>query len=221
MVWQQYQGARWLPRYQLAGHTGPVRAVSVSPGGSLAYSGACDATIRGWDLSTGTQVCGGSEGVRLPPPPVTEVFLFLLIPGFHRGGRGGSPRLLHVPPGVLLVASQEPDPKVWQGGSLAHGCIRGWDLGMGTQVKGGHDAVCGVMGCDPTPPVLLHTHQAPPHTHTFHLLQAGPAYALGGSSRCCTLVAQSADGRGLAAAGDGDSLIRFWAPWKTQQGGRR
>ena len=44
-------------------------------------------------------------------------------------------------------------------------------------------------------------------------VEAGPAMPIGGSSLCATLVAVGADGRSVAAAGDGDGMIRFWASW--------
>ena len=49
-------------------------------------------------------------------------------------------------------------------------------------------------------------------------LQAGPAMAIGGSSSCATLVAVAADGRSVAAAGDSDPLLRFWATWQATSG---
>ena len=102
LIWQRYSNS-WLPRYELSGHTGIVRSVAVSLDGRHVHSGACDATVRAWDLTVG--------------------------------------------------------------------------------------------------------------------LQAGPAMPLGGTSTCATVVARSGDGRSVAAAGDGDGLIRFWAVWMTA--GRR
>ena len=43
--------------------------------------------------------------------------------------------------------------------------------------------------------------------------QEGPAMPIGGASTCAMLVAVGADGRSVAAAGNGDSLIRLWASW--------
>ena len=101
-VWIRY-GFQWYLRYELSGHAGAVTSVGVSGDGTTAFSGACDAAVRVWDLTHGTEV--------------------------------------------------------------------------------------------------------------------GPAMLLGGPSRCATLVANSADGRGVATAADGDNLIRFWTVWRTE--GRR
>jgi serine/threonine protein kinase len=53
----------------LAGHSGPVRAIAVTPDGSRAVSGSDDQTLRCWDLQTGqtAQVLRGHTG------PVTGV----------------------------------------------------------------------------------------------------------------------------------------------------
>jgi WD40 repeat protein len=49
-------------------------------------------------------------------------------------------------------------------------------------------------------------------------LQAGLAMYIGGTSSCASLVAVAADGRSVAAAGDGDPLLRFWATWVATSG---
>jgi len=58
------EGAIARPVRVLTGHSGPVRAVAVTPDGGRIVSGSDDQTLRCWDLQTGqtTQVLRGHTG---------------------------------------------------------------------------------------------------------------------------------------------------------------
>jgi WD40 repeat protein len=125
--------------YTLAGHTGPVRSVAVTPDGAGIVSGGHDGTVRVWDLATGAPLGEPLTGHTGP------VYCVAVTPDGTRIVSGGGDRTVRVwdlatggPLGEPLtghsglVSSVAVTPDGTRIVSGSHdGTVRAWDLATG------------------------------------------------------------------------------------------
>jgi serine protease Do len=201
---------------QLAGHTGSVLALAVSPDGRHAITGSADKTVRLWDLEAGTLVrtlevnAGSVGGVAISADgrralvsgETGKARLWDVVAGKEVGQvgaeKGNGPGVAFSRDGRLVATCEPTGTAIWNAETLAP-VLRFTGKGLETAVTFSPDGRFVLTGGTEVSPTL----------RLFDLRTGRQATSYDGHTATVTAVTFSPDGRQILSASR-DGTVRLW-----------